>query len=149
MIAYLVLALIAAILHGTWEYLHLPLYRGYEALGTGWQIVAYATAGDIGYTLLIALVIAARKRDLSWIIGADRRDHATAAMLGFLVALFVEYKALYLHRWAYGAAMPIVPVLQVGLSPLAQMTILTPLAIWGARVALCTRWNTREPAGVE
>lgn len=149
MIDYIVLGVVAGIFHGTWEYLHLPLYTGYESLGSGWHLVVYATAGDIAYTLLIACVLAAQKRRIDWIRAAERRDYATAATLGFFVALFVEYKALYLHRWSYAASMPMVPLLGVGLSPLLQMTILTPLAIWIARVALRSRWNTGEPAGVE
>lgn len=149
MSAYLVLGIIAGLLHGAWEYLHLPLYTDYEALGTGWHIVAYATAGDIGYTLLIAVLLGAGKMNTGWIARADRKDYAIAALLGFLVALCVEYKALYLHRWSYAAAMPIVPLLDVGLSPLLQMTVLTPLAIWLTRVALYARRNVGSVAGVQ
>ena len=126
---YAVLALIAFALHLIWEKLHIPLYTNYEALGTGWKLAIWATCGDVLYTVLIALAVAALFGRLDWFVGASLRQYAFAAALGLGVALFVEYKALYLHTWGYDAAMPIIPVLHVGLSPILQMLILTPLAL--------------------
>jgi hypothetical protein len=38
-----------------------------------------------------------------------------------------------LGRWAYADAMPVVPVLEVGLSPLVQWIVLPPLIVWFVR----------------
>jgi len=121
---------VAFALNILWERTHLPLYSGYEALGSGWLLIFWASAGDVIYTVFIALAIAAWKRNLNWMDSASGREYAAAGLLGFLVALFVEYKALYLHRWSYAIGMPIIPVMGVGLSPLLQMMTLVPLSIW-------------------
>jgi amino acid transporter len=124
---FILLALVAFALHFVWEWAHLPLYQGYEALGSGLPLVAYATLGDVMYTLFAVLLVALFKRRLLWPREARAGDYAGLAILGLLIALFVEYKGLYLHRWAYTAAMPL--ALGVGLSPLLQMTILLPLSV--------------------
>jgi amino acid transporter len=149
MIYYALLAVIAGVLHGAWEYLHLPLYTGYETLGSGWQLVAFATVGDIGYTFFITFALAFYRRRIDWLAHPCKNDYLLSAGLGCTVALFVEYKALFLHRWSYAAAMPIIPLLHVGLSPILQMMLLTPLAIWLTRVALYARRNVASVAGVQ
>jgi hypothetical protein len=42
----------------------------------------------------------------------------------------VEYKGLMFHRWSYLPSMPIIPFLNVGASPVLQMTILLPLSLF-------------------
>lgn len=134
--SFALLAASAFVLHAVWEWLHLPLYAGYEALGTGPGLVFMATLGDVAYTLGAVLLVALLKRKLLWISSANAADYAGLAIVGFVVALLVEYKALALHRWAYTAAMPI--VFGVGLSPLLQMTILLPLSV-GITAALAKK----------
>lgn len=114
-----VLAVVAAFLHGSWEYLHLPLYRGYEALGQGWEVISYATVGDVFYTLVVySIFVLFRRKPKLWEL----------AVVGFLLALMVEYKAQLLGRWAYAPEMPMLGMF--GLSPLLQMTILLPLSFY-------------------
>ena len=131
---YLVLISVAGLLHFVWESLHLQLYSNYEALGSGWTLILFATFGDMMYTLLIVLLIALVHGRLEWIQQPKRNDFMAIAFLGGLVACMVEYKALALHRWGYAAAMPIVPFLGVGLSPLLQMMLLTPLSVYVSRL---------------
>ena len=45
-------------------------------------------------------------------------------------ATAVEWKALASGSWSYTDRMPIVPVLDVGLWPLVQLTLLAPAAFW-------------------
>ena len=127
---YILLALLAFSCHLVWEKSHIPLYRGYESLGTGWRLALWATSGDVLYTLLIALVVATALKRLDWFVSPTARQLVCAALLGLLVALFVEYKALYLHKWVYGPEMPIIPLIHVGLSPILQMTLLTPAVLF-------------------
>lgn len=147
--AYVVLAVLAFCLHLPWEYLHQPLYSEYEALGSGWKLALWATSGDVAYTLLIALIIAAGKRKLDWMNHARGGDYVAAAFLGFLIALFVEYKAFYLHRWAYSDLMPLIPILHAGVSPVLQMVLLAPLAILLTRVGLQLSREVRARMEVE
>jgi amino acid transporter len=97
-------------------------------------LVAFATLGDVAYALGAVLLAALFKRRYGWLADARASDYAGLAILGFCIALLVEYKALALHRWAYTSAMPL--VLGVGLSPLLQMTILVPLSAYLAKRAV-------------
>jgi hypothetical protein len=56
--------------------------------------------------------------------------YLSAALLGSVCAVLFEWSAVWLEFWKYNSSMPIVPVLQVGLLPFAQLTLLVPLAIW-------------------
>ena len=125
----LVLVCVSLILHLAWERAHLGLYTGYEGINGPLPIVLWASAGDVLYTLLAFLLVSFFKRRLHWVADAGRRDYAGLMALGFLIALLVEYKAMFLERWAYAAAMPIIPFFGVGLSPVAQMTLLLPLSV--------------------
>jgi hypothetical protein len=128
---YSSLAGVAFLLHALWEHTHLPLYQGYEGISGSLPVWLYATLGDVGYTLLIALLFAVAKRNIGWIRGARPFDFFLLACVGFLVALGVEYKAMLLARWVYTDAMPI--VWDFGVSPLVQMALLLPLSIYLAQ----------------
>jgi hypothetical protein len=114
-----ILFVVSFVLHAVWEYAHLPLYTGYDGLFGGYPVWLVATLGDVLYTLGAVLVL--------WLIKLDK-NYAALTVAGFCVAVFVEYKAMLLHRWAYAAAMP--TVLGLGLSPLLQMTLLLPLSVY-------------------
>lgn len=128
--AYVTLALVAFALHLMWERFHIALYTGYEALEGILPVFVAAAVGDVMYTLLTVLGVALWRWDAGWILNAQRRDFALLALLGFFIALFVEYKAAVLGRWEYTDMMPLVPLLDVGVSPLAQMTVLLPLSVY-------------------
>jgi hypothetical protein len=72
-----------------------------------------------------------------WAIGTgaiQRPDSAwrltAVAALGAVSAVAVERVALADGRWTYNALMPIVPIVDVGLWPVAQMTILPVITVW-------------------
>ena len=61
-------------------------------------------------------------------------------------AVAVEWAALAEGRWTYNALMPIVPIVDVGLWPVAQMTILPVITVWLAGVRP-TRLPPSDPTG--
>ena len=128
---------VTTLLHLIWEYAHLPLYRAYGAIGsTAPLVITVAVFGDVLYTLSIIagiMVIRWIKTPHDMISAWTPKEYCLSALCGFLVALFVEYKALYLHRWAYGDMMPMIPILNVGLTPILQMMILTPLILFASQ----------------
>lgn len=135
------LVLISGALHLVWENTHVGLYTGYDTLGGGLPITVWATIGDIHYTLAAFALASLFKHGIEWIRDIRWHDLLGLACLGFFIALYVEYKALALSRWAYLPEMPIVPGFEVGLSPVLQMMILLPLTV--AIVALLERRLTR------
>lgn len=129
-----ILCVAGAALHALWERTHIPLYTGYEYLSQI-PIIYYAVMGDVMYMLLAVSVVSLYRQRMDWIAAPSVRDIFWLAVLGFGIALFVEHKALAFGRWAYLDAMPILPFLNVGLSPVLQMTILLPLSVFlGAEI---------------
>jgi hypothetical protein len=111
-----------------WEIAQLPLYTiWYE--GSPGEIafaVAHCTGGDIliaGASLLLALLIAARP---NW---------PAALTVAFAVpyTVFSEWLNTEVRgSWAYSELMPVVPVLDAGLSPLGQWIVIPIAAFWWA-----------------
>ena len=123
------LVLISCPLHLVWESVHVRLYTGYEHLSPVLPIYVWATIADVLYTLGAFALVSAFKGDTRWLQHATLRDYLALAAVGFFLALFVEYKALALNRWAYLPEMPIIPYFHVGLSPIVQMTLLFPFSL--------------------
>ena len=126
----LLLAIISFLLHLGWESSHLPLYGGYESLSPILPITIWAAIGDVLYTIGAVLLVALLKGRLNWIREATYKDIASLAVLGFFIAVFVEYKGLFLNRWHYLEAMPVISGLGVGLSPILQMSLLLPVSVF-------------------
>ncbi len=53
-----------------------------------------------------------------------------AAALGATCAVFFERFAFHFGLWTYSELMPVVPILETGLLPFMQLTLLVPSAIW-------------------
>lgn len=124
-------------LHFAWESWHVRFYGGYENLSPYFPLALWASIADVLYVLGIVLLISLLKREIGWITKAQWTDFAGLAVIGFFVAVFVEYKAMVFGKWYYLNSMPIIPWFEVGLSPIAQMTILLPLAVYLAGL-LCS-----------
>jgi hypothetical protein len=63
------------------------------------------------------------------------------AVAGFVVAIFIEWRALAGGKWGYSSEMPRVPLIGVGWSPVLQM-VLIPLALaWLSHVWASYRRN--------
>ncbi|MBP9771923.1 MAG: hypothetical protein KBD16_03295 [Candidatus Pacebacteria bacterium] len=131
---FLLLAISTLLLHGIWEHAHIVLYTEYDALEGFLPVWVLATIGDFLYTLVVVGIVAVLKHDVRWFTQKLAVfDYIGLTVLGFLIALMVEYKGLYLGRWEYLQSMPIIPLLQVGFSPILQMILLLPLSIFITR----------------
>jgi hypothetical protein len=124
---YLLFVIVA---NGAWEVLQLPLYT-LAREGTASEIVfalAHCTAGDVLIaliTLTAALVLCGRP---AWPVSGFWRVAAVTVTLGVAYTIFSEWLNLVVRQsWAYSDLMPVVPILNVGLSPLLQWLVI-PLA---------------------
>lgn len=124
---YAILVIVTFLLHTVWERLHIRLYTDYDAMRGRLPVYINASIGDVLYTLLAVLIFALLARDPLWFLAVTGGELLLLAILGFFIALFVEYKAMRLKRWRYLPAMP--KVFGFGLSPLVQMTVLLPLSV--------------------
>lgn len=125
-----VLLVISFALHFGWEWWHVGLYRSYGHWTLGFPVILLATIGDALYSLAAFALACSFKKSSAWVRDASFADYCALVALGFFIALFVEYKGLFLDRWEYTPDMPIIPIFGVGLSPVLQMTLLLPLSVW-------------------
>ena len=123
------LAAIAFFLHIIWERAHVRLYSAYEHKGDRLPITVWAALGDAVYSVTAVLFIGLLKNNFDWMPSIQMVDIVALAIIGLFIALYIEYRALTLHRWAYAVGMPVIPVLKVGLSPVLEMAILLPASV--------------------
>lgn len=126
--ALFILAFVALALHLIWERAHIGLYTGYEKMQGRLPVFVAASIGDVMYTFFAIFLVSLFKDSVLWFLTADVVDYLGLTILGFSVAVFVEYKAAALQRWEYRPRMP--RFLGLGLTPLVQMTVLLPLSVY-------------------
>ncbi len=94
---------------------------------------AGASVGDGLLTLLIwgaGWLVFARA---AWLGPTGWRGWLLAIGLAVAIAVGIEMVLVYgLHRWNYRSAMPVLPLVPVGLWPVLQMVVLTPPVLWWA-----------------
>ena len=119
-----------------WESAQLPLYTiWYEApLGEIAFAVFHCTGGDIliaGASLVAALLLAGRP---TWPHETYGRVAAITFVFGLVYTVFSEWLNTEIRgSWAYSDLMPVVPVIDAGLSPLVQWIVIPIGAFWWAR----------------
>jgi hypothetical protein len=59
--------------------------------------------------------------------------YAGASVLGAMCAVGFGQLAFRFNLWSYGERMIVLPVIETGLLPFAQLTLLVPAAIWLAK----------------
>lgn len=106
---------IALALNLAWEFAHAHLYLNYRGHEITPALLVFMAVKD---ALIITILIYAQR---SIALLHDAPIVIPAAAL--LIAVIVELHALQTGRWAYASAMPVLPFLGIGISPLAQMTL--------------------------
>jgi len=127
----IMLATVSFLLHLVWENLQAPLYGSdYISFAQHFPTCLIATFGDVFIALIVYYFIMVVKKDTHWIAKQDVSDYIAITFLGLLIAIGIEQNALLLEKWGYGATMPLIPYLRVGLLPILQMTILLPISFY-------------------
>lgn len=123
-------SIVAFIFNFIWEVSQVSLYKPHFN-GTFDLIFIHlrATIGDVIVFLIIYVLMFLISRDVRWILRDDNSSLATVLFLGFIFAISIEKYALLIGRWEYSELMPIIPFIEVGLSPVLQLTILAPLVL--------------------
>jgi len=119
-----------------WEFAHMPLYTLWETGSAGEIIFAavHCTGGDILIALSAIMLSLFLLGNGAW--PAERRFPVVAGTVAFGLAytIFSEWLNIEIRQaWAYRDLMPVIPVLDAGLSPVLQWMVI-PLA--GFRFAL-------------
>lgn len=119
---------LAVVANYPWERAQSRLYVLPGGAEVEWWMCAAASVADGLMVLLIfqigRLVIGQR----DWYLRPGIRGYAVTLLSGAFISVTIEWIAIYgAHWWAYSPRMPVVPLLNVGLAPLAQMLVLSPL----------------------
>ena len=109
----------------SWEMLQMPLYGKF---GGGWWRCLQAALGDVALLALLYGLMACAAESWTWFERLSRWRLVLLALLGFLVAVVVELRALLEGAWSYLPAMPRMPLLSVGWTPVLQMIVI-PLGL--------------------
>ena len=122
---------VIVLLNLVWEFAHMPLYTIWEE-GTTEEILfaaVHCTGGDalIGLTaIMLAVFLFGGTR---WPGEHIRTVLFAAIAIGVGYTIFSEWLNIVVRQaWAYRDIMPVVPVLNVGLSPLLQWIVIPALA---------------------
>ncbi len=125
-----------------WEFAQMPLYTLWET-GTRAEIgfaALHCSVGDwliAAGSLALAAVLAGGR---TWPQQHYARVAALAVVFGLAYTLFSEWLNIEIRQsWAYSDAMPLVPLLGAGLSPVLQWLILPTAGFWWARRGLVAR----------
>ncbi|PWE29862.1 hypothetical protein DDZ14_16675 [Maritimibacter sp. 55A14] len=123
---------LAAAAHLFWEFAHLPLYTIWLT-GTAGELVfaaVHCTGGDILITrsaLVLALLLFAAS---GWPQARAGRVLAAAILFGVGYTIFSEWLNIDVRgAWAYREMMPVIPLIDAGLSPIMQWVVV-PLAAY-------------------
>ncbi len=129
--SFLVRLFVAAfLLNWIWEIAQIYFYiEGGNSWREKFVGCTLATVGDALLTLLaygIGALITGNRR---WGIGGGWKVYLILAVCGAVFAIVIEWLAQFTNVWTYKDLMPRVPILNVGILPFLQLTILIPIAL--------------------
>lgn len=121
-----------------WEFAHMPLYTLWETGSAGEIIFAavHCTGGDILIALSAIMLALFLLGNGAW--PAERRFPVVVGTVanGLAYTTFSEWLNIEIRQaWAYSDLMPVIPIIDAGLSPVMQWIII-PLA--GFRLAMAS-----------
>ncbi|WP_051882372.1 hypothetical protein [Parvularcula oceani] len=141
-------AFLSFVLHFVWEFLQVPFFAGLPMSGhwSAIKVCTRATIGDVGFALIAFWTTAAFSRSRRWITMPSSRKLAVFLAVGLALTVAAEFYATEVAgRWSYADAMPTLPVLGTGLTPLLQWIVVPLLVVsLGRRVIGAPSTSTRR-----
>lgn len=118
-----------------WEFAHMPLYTLWDT-GSPSEIAfaaLHCTGGDVLIALASVMLALFMAGQASWPQSGNRRLIAVTVILGLSYTLFSEWLNIEIRQsWAYRDIMPVVPLVDAGLSPVLQWIVVPLAAFWWA-----------------
>jgi hypothetical protein len=134
--------LLGFLLNLCYELLHSPLYTHFTESGYTYpelvlMLLTSAVADAfIALTLLFAVTVF-RRGQWRWTLPWKWKNVLFVIVFALVGQVIGELVALNTGEWAYNAAMPLIPGLRVGLTPVLQMPLLILPTLWLAQRATC------------
>jgi signal transduction histidine kinase len=124
-----IVLILAFLLNFAWEVAQLPLYKNASYDMQHIVFCALASVADAIMVLLIYFSLAVIYKHPLWIQNFKWQRIITAVLIGGIGAVLAEIRHKSQGNWAYADSMPIIPVVDAGLSPVLQFVIL-PTSIY-------------------
>jgi hypothetical protein len=129
-----------------WELAQAPLYEGMSDLSLALWHCFVASLGDGLLVLLIFGAGWAALRRSDWFVNPGGRGYLVMLASGLVIGVVVEWASVHvMGRWTYAPRMPIIPIFDIGLAPIAQMLALPPIIF--RTVAVSHRGGVRDGEG--
>jgi hypothetical protein len=120
---------VAFLLNLAWELIQLPLYKNAVYNFNHIAFCILATIADVLMVLLLYFVFALILKSIFWIQYTKLQRMIIVVLIGGAGAVLSEMRHLSLGSWAYDDSMPLIPLVNVGISPVLQFMLL-PLIIY-------------------
>ena len=121
--------LLAFLLNFAWEVIQMPLYKGASFNIEHIAFCALASVADAIMVLLIYFGFAIIYKNPLWVQNLTLPRILLLMLVGGVGAVAAEIRHVLAGNWAYDTSMPIIPVVDVGLSPVLQFMLL-PVCIY-------------------
>lgn len=115
--------LVAYPLNLLWENLHAFLYVEFRKSMQS-PFLSLCALADALITLFIYILVGLLLRDSGWVGTLNRRKIILALSVSVLSAVVLEKLPLSWSWWSYSSYMPVLPWVQIGLSPFLQISLL-------------------------
>jgi hypothetical protein len=129
-------AVFAFLVDFPWEILQAPFFEGMST-APHWQATLSCTKaafGDAGAMVIAYWIVAALNRSRGWILLPTLWGIGAFVIADVAINFTIERLATEkFGRWSYAESMPVMPFARIGLLPLLQWTLLTPLTAWFVR----------------
>ena len=122
LLPYFYFFLLSGILDIIWQNAHVFLYAHYKGGAISEFILLRAVLFDAITMLLILLIFKALPAQFQYL--------PLFILLNLIAVILIEYWGLSTGRWAYNEMMPIIPILNVGLTPILQLPLLGYFTYW-------------------
>jgi hypothetical protein len=138
--------IVAVVVNYPWELAQAPLYECMSDFSLALWHCFVASMGDGLLVLLIFGVGRAALRRSNWFVNPGWSGYLVMLASGLVIGVVVEWAAVHVAgRWAYAPRMPVIPIFNIGLAPIAQMLALPPLIF--RAVAMSHRGGMRDGGG--
>lgn len=126
----IVTGIVSFVFNWIWEVVHGPLYQDFEYDLVHIGICGLASVADMLMVYLLLFGFGLIYRNVYWIRKLSASHIFWLIVAGFLGANLSEWRHIWTGSWAYTDAMPLVPVINTGLSPVMQFTFLPLFIFW-------------------
>ena len=123
------IAVLSFLLNFAWELFQVPLYIPSFFSLEHIAFCALASLADVIMVLLLYFGFALIFKNLLWIQHLNWKRIVIVILTGGAGAVLAEIRHLSFGTWAYADSMPIIPAINVGISPVLQFMVL-PLLIY-------------------